>query len=186
MAKKVKRKRSKGSTSSSPSLPHRVGTEAMLADLSRIMREQEFTNLDDAQVFMNRLLDEGGGRLPPSEPQSPAERAQAFAYQAWETPTDSEAAALARQALAIYPDCAEAYNVLAETDARSVEEACDFYRQGVDAGRRSLGEEFFAENAVISGVLSRPGRTCARVRDLPIAYGPWIGNRTPSLTAKRC
>jgi tetratricopeptide (TPR) repeat protein len=147
MAKKIKRKRSKGSTPSSPPLPHRVGAEAMLADLSRIMREQEFTSLDDAQAFMNRLLDEGGGRLPPSQPQSPAELAQELAYQAWETPTDREAVALAREALTIFPDCADAYNVLAETDARSVEEALDFYRQGVDAGRRSLGEEFFAENA---------------------------------------
>ena len=147
MAKKITRKRSKRSTPSSRPLPHRVGAEAMLADLSRIMREQEFTSLDDAQAFINRLLDEGGGRLPPSEPESPAERAQALAYQAWEMPTGNEAAALARQAIAIYSDCTEAYNVLAEADARSVEEACEFYRQGVDAGRRSLGEEFFAENA---------------------------------------
>jgi tetratricopeptide (TPR) repeat protein len=147
MAKKIKRKRSHARKPAAPPPERRIGPEAVMADLTRLMRGQEFESLADAQAFMNRLLDEGGEGLPPSEPQSPAERAQALAYQAWEAPTDDEAADLARQALAISPDCADAYNVLAETDARSAEEARDFYQQGVDAGRRSLGEEFFAENS---------------------------------------
>ena len=148
MVKKIKRKRSQARKPAAPPLlQSRIGPEAMMADLSRLMQGQEFESLDDAQAFMSRLLEEGGGRLPPSEPQSPAERAQALAYQAWESPTDADAAALARQALEIFPDCVDAYTILAETDARSAKEACDFYQKGVDAGRRSLGEAFFAENA---------------------------------------
>jgi tetratricopeptide (TPR) repeat protein len=147
MAKKIKQKQTQVRKPAAPLLQSRIGPEAMMADLSRLMQGQEFEGLDDAQAFMNRLLDEGGGRLPLSEPQSPAERAQALAYQAWEAPTDAEAAVLARQALEIFPDCVDAYSVLAETDARSAEEACDFYQQGVDAGRRSLGEAFFTEHA---------------------------------------
>jgi tetratricopeptide (TPR) repeat protein len=119
----------------------------MMADLSRLMQEQEFESLDDVQAFMNRVLNDGGGQLPLSEPQSPAAQAQELAYQAWEAPTDAGAAALAWQALVISPDCADAYSILAETAAKSAEEARDYYRQGVDAGRRSLGEAFFAENA---------------------------------------
>lgn len=148
MAKKIKRKRAQARKPAAPPLMQsRIGSESMMADLSRLMRGQEFEGLDDVRAFMNRLLDEGGGQLPPSEPQSPAEEAQALVYQAWGAPTDRDAVALARQALAIFPDCADAYNVLAEIDARSMEEACDFYQLGVYAGQRGLGEAFFAENA---------------------------------------
>ena len=144
MAKKVKRKRSQARKPAALPLQSRIGPEGMMADLSRLMQEQEFESLDDAQAFMNRLLNDGDGQLPPSEPQSPSAQAQELAYQAWEAPTDTGAAALARQALAISPDCADAYSILAETAAKSAEEARDYYRQGVDAGRRSLGEAFFA------------------------------------------
>lgn len=148
MAKKVKRKRAQaGKPAAPPLMQSRVGSESMMADLSRLLREQKIESLDDAQAFMNRLLEEGGGRLPASPPQSLAEQAQDLVYQAWEAPTDRDAVALARQALKIFPDCADAYNVLAEIDARSVEEACDFYQLSVYAGERSLGEAFFAENA---------------------------------------
>lgn len=133
-------------TPATPPLRNRIGAEGVMADLSRIMREQAFESLDDAQAFMNRLLKEGGGLVPPSRSQAPAEQAQALIYEAWEATTDRRAAALARQALEIFPDCADAYNVLAETEARSAEDARTFYQQGVDAGRRSLGEAFFREH----------------------------------------
>ncbi|MCW5799327.1 MAG: hypothetical protein KIT40_12550 [Nitrospira sp.] len=71
------------------------------------------------------------------------EQAQALISQAWEARTARQAAAFARQALALCPDCADAYTVLAESQARSPEEACLLYQQGVEAGRRHLGEAFF-------------------------------------------
>lgn len=71
------------------------------------------------------------------------EQAQALIYQAWEATTDRQAATLARQALELSPDCADAYTVLANVEARSAEDACLLYQQGVEAGRRHLGEGFF-------------------------------------------
>jgi len=56
MAEKIKPKRSKGSQSPVIPLPPRAGAETMMADLSRVMQEQDFATLDDAQQFMNRLL----------------------------------------------------------------------------------------------------------------------------------
>lgn len=75
------------------------------------------------------------------------EQAQGLIYRAWEATTDRQAASLARQALAICPDCADAYTVLAESAAGSAEEACRLYQQGVDAGRRALGEAVFDQEA---------------------------------------
>ncbi|MBS0171980.1 MAG: hypothetical protein JSR62_16660 [Nitrospira sp.] len=75
------------------------------------------------------------------------EQAQVLISKAWEATTARQAAALARQALAMSPDCADAYTVLAESEARSAEDACLLYQQGVDAGRRHLGETVFAQQA---------------------------------------
>src|SRR5579883_1276888 len=146
MYKKIKRKRAAGETPPSPPLPNRMAMEAMMADLHRVMGEQEFAGLEEAQAYLDRLLAEGSGHLPSAHPQSPRELAQQLMYQAWEAPTDREAAALARRALTISPDCADAYNVLAETEATSLEEACDLYNHGVEAGARGLGEDFLAAN----------------------------------------
>jgi tetratricopeptide (TPR) repeat protein len=53
--------------------------------------------------------------------------------------------ALARQALAISPDCADAYLLLAEETASSAEEARELLEEGVAAGERALGREPFEE-----------------------------------------
>jgi tetratricopeptide (TPR) repeat protein len=50
---------------------------------------------------------------------------------------------LAREALAISPKCAGAFILLAEEEARTIEEAHEYYRQGVAAGEAALGAEFF-------------------------------------------
>jgi tetratricopeptide (TPR) repeat protein len=76
---------------------------------------------------------------------SSLERAQEVVYQAFEA-TGREQVRLARQALEICPDCADAYVLLAE-HAASADEAQSLYEQGVDAGRRSLGDGAFDEYA---------------------------------------
>ncbi len=55
-------------------------------------------------------------------------------------------ARLAREALRIWPDCAEAYTVLAE-DARSSHEALALYEKALAAAERSLNPKAFAEDA---------------------------------------
>lgn len=142
MAKKIKRKRSNRRSPVLPPLPRREGMERMMADLHRVLENQQFRTLDDANKFLQSLH----GQVPRSPARSPLEQAQHLAWDAWDAATPQQAAKLARQALAISPDCADAYNVLAETEATSLEEACDFYHNGVAAGARGLGEDFFAAN----------------------------------------
>jgi tetratricopeptide (TPR) repeat protein len=73
------------------------------------------------------------------------EKAQGVMYEAWERTTSRSRIALARKALGISPLCADAYVLLAEEAARSVEEARDLYAKGVEAGELALGPEGFAE-----------------------------------------
>lgn len=117
MPKKPRANRPSGTMPVAPLLPKRIGAGDVVADLTRTMRAQ-----------------------------APEEQAQALIDQAWEARTQRQAAALARRALEIFPDCADAYNVLAGAEARSAEDALVLYEHGVDAGRRSLGNAFFDEH----------------------------------------
>ena len=72
-------------------------------------------------------------------------QAQNLIYQAWETPNLKRRVALATKALAISPNCADAYVVLAEATA-PLDEALEFYRKGVEAGERALGRRAFVED----------------------------------------
>jgi hypothetical protein len=69
-------------------------------------------------------------------------KAQDVMYEAWERSTSRSRIALARKALGISPLCADAYVLLAE-EARSVEEARDYYAKGVKAGELALGPRGF-------------------------------------------
>ncbi len=65
-------------------------------------------------------------------------------YQAFEAPP-AKRARLAREAIEISPDCADAYVLLAE-DAESAAAALPLYEQGVAAGERALGKKAFKQD----------------------------------------
>lgn len=67
-------------------------------------------------------------------------------YQAWDT-TGKQRVPLARQALKLSPDCADAYVLLAEDTAKPSLEAKNLFEQGVAAGERALGQARFKEDA---------------------------------------
>ncbi|MFL5961802.1 MAG: hypothetical protein ACJ757_02770 [Gaiellaceae bacterium] len=72
-------------------------------------------------------------------------RAQDLMYEAFDA-RGPRRAALAHEALTISPDCADAYLLLAEETASSIEEARELLEQGVSAGERALGREAFEED----------------------------------------
>src|SRR6516162_8847951 len=75
------------------------------------------------------------------------EKAQDVMYEAWERTTPRSRIALVHKALGISPLCADAYVLLAEEAARSIEEARDYYAKGVEAGELALGPWGFKEYA---------------------------------------
>lgn len=76
---------------------------------------------------------------------SAVEQAQRIMYQAWEVRDSKSRVALARKALAISTDCADAHVLLGE-EADDPAEARRCFEEGVAAGERALGREFFEEN----------------------------------------
>ena len=85
----------------------------------------------------------GGGAGSADEARAAADKLILAASQAAGPHRSAE---LARRALAIWPDCADAYNLLGEL-ADDPAEAADLYRQGIEAGRRAVGPEFFEQAA---------------------------------------
>ncbi len=71
-------------------------------------------------------------------------QAQDLIYDAWEITDPTKRAALARRALAISAECADAYVLLAEA-ARTPAKVVEFYRKGVEAGERALGQPAFED-----------------------------------------
>jgi len=71
--------------------------------------------------------------------------AEDLIYDAWEA-TGPHRVELAREALALWPDCADAYVLLAQA-ASSLEQARELLEEGVAAGERALGHRVFAEDA---------------------------------------
>jgi tetratricopeptide (TPR) repeat protein len=71
--------------------------------------------------------------------------AQDLMYEAFEA-QGARRVALAREALAISPDCADAYLLLAEETASGLEAARELLEQGVAAGERALGPDPFEED----------------------------------------
>lgn len=75
------------------------------------------------------------------------DEAQDLMYTAWDTPNPKRRIDLARQALKISLDCADAYTLLARESAASLADAIDLNRKGVEAGERALGKRAFKEYA---------------------------------------
>ncbi|CAA9389896.1 MAG: hypothetical protein AVDCRST_MAG93-9669 [uncultured Chloroflexia bacterium] len=122
----------------------RRAMEKTTADLTRLLSSREFDSIDDMNAFLQQAMASGAPLGAPAS--TPLEQAQDLMYEAWNA-TGRRRVQLAREALALSPDCADAYVLLAQETAKTPREACELYRQGVAAGERALGPEIFEEDA---------------------------------------
>lgn len=121
-----------------------VAMERDLRAMQKFAEAREWSSLDELNAALWQSME---GRQPPEfVADSPLERAQELAWRAWEADTPEERIRLAREALAISADCADAYVILGE-EAGDLKQAIGWFEQGVAAGERALGPERFAEDA---------------------------------------
>jgi tetratricopeptide (TPR) repeat protein len=110
----------------------------------------------------------------PADRDTPLGKAQALMHRAFKEPDHQRRVKLAQEALAVCPDCADAYVLLAER-ARRRPEALALYEQGVAAGERALGLEALQRNVGhFWGVLDT--RPYMRAR-LGLAHSLWTAGR---------
>ena len=124
-------------------LPDRRAMEKTHLDVQRILDGHDFSSTDEMQAFLNANL--VGKSVPQQHPVTPLEQTQDICYEAFEA-RGRKQIQLAKKALEICPDCVDAYVLLAEA-CSDAEESYDLYAQGVAAGERLLGEQFFKEEA---------------------------------------
>jgi len=118
--------------------------EKTLFDLGKILDQHEFASEEELNDFLQNLI-VPGQPLPSLEPSTPLEAAQEVMYEAWSAFLPAKRIKLAKKALSISADCADAYVLLAEESAKSPREALRFYEQGVAAGERAIGPEAFQD-----------------------------------------
>lgn len=71
--------------------------------------------------------------------------AQDIIYQAWDASSKKKRVELARKALSVSSDCADAYVLLAQESAKTLQEKCDLFAEGVEAGERAIGSDDFED-----------------------------------------
>jgi tetratricopeptide (TPR) repeat protein len=122
----------------------RRAMERLTGEVGRFAQGSLFDSLDDLNAALRERFSGPIDELP-STATTPLEKAQDVMYRAFEA-RGRRRIQLARKALELSPDCADAYVVLAE-ESRGPDAARARYEQGVAAGERALGPELFAREA---------------------------------------
>lgn len=132
--------------------------------------KRQLRDLPDRRAMEGMMQQLVAGLQGQPNQDTPLGKAQALMYRAFEEPNEKKRIQLAKDALAISPDCADAYNLLAE-HAPSRKETRRLYEQGVAAGERALGPEAFQRDVGhFWGILET--RPYMRAR-LGLAHGLW-------------
>ena len=121
------------------SIPDRRVMEREMANVHRLLEQHEFEDPDQMNEFLQERL--AADNIPHLEPTTSLEKAQELVYKAFESHGRKQLL-LAKKALEICPDCADAYVVLAER-CSDPKKAFEYYAQGLAAGERALGKDFF-------------------------------------------
>jgi tetratricopeptide (TPR) repeat protein len=129
-----------------PRLPSRFASERGLLDLHAELEGKDFSSIEEANAYLEKLLDEKRRDPLAARPLSPKRQAQELAFQALEAPSRAERRRLAVQALELDPDCVDALSALALVTSVSQEEGIEKLEQAVATGERSLGRDFFEGN----------------------------------------
>lgn len=124
-----------------PPMSFRGGMEKQQFIMHRKIEQSGAQTMDEVNRVVKKL--NKSSREPEYEPANPQEQAQFLAYDAMDA-EGRQAIVLARKALELWPDCADACYVLGMY-AGEIHEAEEWYRRGVDAAKRTLPPELFTE-----------------------------------------
>ncbi|MEO6095562.1 MAG: hypothetical protein ABIW76_07750 [Fibrobacteria bacterium] len=121
-----------------------AGLEKAMVSLSQIFGGKDFLSDAELDAFLDSKI--ASGEIPPSMALDPLDEAQSLIYEAWNS-EGSEKIGLARRALDLSKDCADAYLILAEEEAKTQEAALGLYRKALEAGKRALDPVLFTDSA---------------------------------------
>jgi len=126
-------------------MPDRRVMERLLLEVQRFTATQEFASEAELNAAIQAKFT-GPMDAAPSTAETPLERAQDLVYRGFDA-RGRRRIQLARKALELSADCADAYVLLAE-ECADLDQSRALYAQGVAAGERVLGPATFVEKAV--------------------------------------
>ncbi|PLT29656.1 cyclin family protein [Peribacillus deserti] len=135
----VYREKFEHNVQSNPLIP-KAALERELLQLQREINEQNFESMDQIQEFLTNRMNP----KPAKKKLSKKERAQELLFDAYEA-AGKKRVQLAKEALKLYPNSPDAFNILAESE-RNLEERLSLYKAGLEAGEKELGKSFFNQN----------------------------------------
>jgi len=115
-----------------------------MADLQRLLASQNFQSEEEIHQFLQELM----SKPIPSVPNvalNPHDQALHLVERAMEQDTATRAKDFIDEALALDPDCIEAYTYLGNTEEHD-HIAAIFYEKGVQIGRQQFGGEFLEKH----------------------------------------
>ena len=118
--------------------------ERFMDGLHKQIEEKNFKSKEELRAYLDSMVGK-----PISEKfsvKNAKDYAKDIIYEAGNDIPHEERARLAHEALAVDPDCVDAYVILAESEARTHEAQRMYYEKALAAGERTLGKEFFEEN----------------------------------------
>lgn len=107
--------------------------EKNFAGIQKLLAEKDFESAEEANEFLSSI----DINKIESNPETPAEKAQDLMYEAFGA-QGKKRITLAKKALEIYPDCADAHVLLADEEAKTLDAAIALFQRGVEAGLRSF------------------------------------------------
>lgn len=122
----------------------RRAMESLTSQTGRFLDDKDLADLEEMNEALQAEFTGKRSEERKYPPRTPLEEAQDLCYEAFDS-IGYRRVVLARRAIEISGDCADAYVLLAEATT-SPEERATLYASGVEAGKRALGEEFFAED----------------------------------------
>ncbi len=117
-------------------------TEKLLRQIGKDLESKKFDSIEKANEYIkNKYI---GKKFDDNDDPnaSDAEKAQDLVYEAWDIDDTKKIIRLAEKALQLDENCADAYCLLAENKAETLEQAKEYYLKGIEAGKKSLGEKF--------------------------------------------
>ena len=124
-------------------IPDRRRLERVMRDLGRALAAKGPQSIGELDAGLANLIDIDA--IPRRAAETPEERAQELVDGALRV-AGRRRVKLAREAIRLFPDCADAFVILAENMPDSAQRIA-LYREGLQAGERALGPACFEEHA---------------------------------------
>ena len=122
--------------------PNSKSMEKIMQDVVKKLQSLDLSEDELENVDLAKLLNS----MPVPTATTPKEKAQELIVTAFESNDPKKQVEVARKALKIDPDNVDALVILAEHASTDVFQAISGYRKAIQAGERSLGEDFFREH----------------------------------------